>query len=78
MCIADRLDEAAVYTTCGGEPFTFRQCAQLAYLIYVRFGRSLGAACLAWERMLQNTTDLSDFRELVESGMKEDTDDQTT
>lgn len=63
----DRLDETAVTTT-AGESWTYRQAGQLAYLIYVRFGRDMQASCEAWERLLQNSTPLNDFASLASLG----------
>lgn len=67
MRIEEKLNDPAVYTT-NGEPFTYQQCAQLAYLIWLRFGRNLQSAKAAWCRMLENDCPLSDFAELVRLG----------
>lgn len=60
-------DDVAVWTT-SGEPFTYRQAAQLAWMIYVRFGRNYHSACAAWSRLLENNTDYNDFVQLVQMG----------
>lgn len=62
-----KLNDPAVYTTIG-EPFTYGQCAQLAYLIWLRFGRNMESARAAWSRMLENDSSLADFAELVRLG----------
>jgi len=60
-------NDVAVYTT-NREPFTYGQCAQLAYLIWLRFGCDMPSARAAWCRMLENNCTLNEFCELVLSG----------
>lgn len=53
-------------TTTAGEEFTHNEHVDLARLIYKRFGNSLTEATRAWSRLLKNTTEISDFLELLE------------
>ena len=59
----------AITTTCG-ERFTREDSAQLAYMIYVRFGRDVAAGAAAWRRMLQNSCTDAQFEELVNEGAR--------
>jgi len=52
-------------TTTAGDLFTHHMSAQMARLVYVRFGRDAEAAAAAWRRMLQNTTTTAEFEALV-------------
>jgi hypothetical protein len=67
MRFEGKLNDAAVYTT-NGSPFTYGQCTNLAYLIWLRFGCDMPSARAAWCRMLENDCPLSDFAELVRLG----------
>ena len=55
----------AVNTT-ASERFSGEETAQLAALVYKRFGWELEAAAAAWRRMLGNTCDDEQFRKLAE------------
>jgi len=57
-------------TTTSGETFTAIQSAELARLVYLRFGRDVGAAHSAWQRMLQNNCSLRSFQTLLETGVR--------
>lgn len=52
-------------TTTDGSVFTHEQSADLALMIYHRFGRDMNSAAAAWRRMLQNNCDNSDYIDLV-------------
>ena len=52
-------------TTTDGSVFTHEQSADLAYMVYERFGHDIDAACDAWSRMLQNDTCRADFVDLL-------------
>ena len=65
------LDALTVYTTNGGEPFTGRDSAILAYLVLRRFGRDVEAAA-AWRRMLGNSCSDTDFAGLAAIGEEVD------
>jgi hypothetical protein len=52
-------------TTTEGTVFTHEQSADLALMIYYRFGRDMNASCAAWKRMLQNSTPVEDFTDLL-------------
>lgn len=54
--------------TTSGRTFTEGQSAQLAYLIFLRFGENYEAALAAWWRLLQNNCTLGGFRSLVQAG----------
>jgi hypothetical protein len=60
--------EEVVLTTTAGEPYTYGQAAELAYLIFVRFGNDMQAAHEAWNRMLQSETPREQFQTLVNDG----------
>jgi hypothetical protein len=51
--------------TTSGETFTHEQSADLALMIYRRFGRDRDAARAAWNRMLQNNCDITQFTDLL-------------
>ena len=59
-------DNLAVTTT-NGERFSGQQSAELAYLVWLRFGQDDNAACAAWNRLLQNNCPVSEFRRLYEA-----------
>ncbi len=52
-------------TTTSGKPFTMTQHAELARLVFLRFGENATAATEAWRRMMENDCNESDFMELV-------------
>lgn len=56
----EELDGDAVKTT-SGETFTGSQSSDLAWMVYLRFGRDTAAAHRAWCRMLQNNCTESQF-----------------
>lgn len=53
-------------TTTNGKVFTWAQSAELARMIFQRFGENLESATMAWNRMLQNNCDSHQFRKLLE------------
>lgn len=55
-------------TTTAGERFTVAEHANMARLVFKRFGRDEEAAAAAWRRLLQNSCPVADFMELVELG----------
>jgi len=55
-------------TTTNGQLFTGEESADMAFLVYKRFGRDIGAAHTAWNRMLENNCSLKFFAQLVEHG----------
>lgn len=57
-------------TTTNKEIFTEDQSAELALMIYIRFGRNVLDAAMAWRRLLQNTCEIGQFAELVLTGEK--------
>lgn len=52
-------------STTFGETFNESDNAQLALLVYKRFGYDLESATLAWKRMLQNNATKGDFMKLL-------------
>lgn len=52
--------------TTNGETWTVRDSSKLAFMIYIRFGRDVGAAAAAWRRLLQNSCPDSAFKAMVE------------
>jgi hypothetical protein len=52
-------------TTTAGERFSAQDSANLAHLIWRRFGKDYEAGVVAWRRLLQNSCPLEDFRALV-------------
>lgn len=54
--------------TTYGETFNHNDSADMAYMIYRRFGRNIEAAHSAWRRLLQNNCELSQFEKLVTLG----------
>lgn len=55
-------------TTTAGERFTQAEHAEMAWLIFKRFGRDDEAAAAAWRRMMQNGCAVADFMQLVDQG----------
>jgi len=55
-------------TTTNGQVFTGEESTDMAFLVYKRFGRDIGAAHTAWNRMLRNNCSLKFFVQLVERG----------
>jgi hypothetical protein len=47
------------------EKFSYDESADLAFLVYRRFGRDVGAASSAWSRLMQNATSPTSFRRLI-------------
>ena len=56
--------------TTAGERFTMDDHARLAWMVFIRFGRSIEAGASAWRRMLQNGCTDRDFRDLVYQGQE--------
>lgn len=54
--------------TTAGETFTDDSYFRMAWLVYVRFGRSIKSGADAWRRMLQNCCTNDDFEEMVNKG----------
>ena len=54
-------------TTTNGEVFTGEEHAQLAHLIWARWGKNYIAAHVAWKRLFENSASLSQFTSLVDS-----------
>src|SRR4051812_665534 len=54
-------------TTTAGETFTHEQHCELAYLIWVRWGRDFDDAASAWRRLFQNSCPDSSYKEMVEN-----------
>ena len=51
--------------TTNGENFSHDNSADLAWMVYVRFGRNLASAHAAWCRLLQNNCYMSDYEKLI-------------
>lgn len=47
------------------EKFSYDESADLAFLVYRRFGRDAAAASSAWSRLMQNATSPASFRRLI-------------
>ena len=58
-------------TTANGERFSTEQSADLAYMVYRRFGRNIPAAVAAWRRLLENNCDDVHFEALLALSMSE-------
>ena len=56
-----------VLTTTNGYPYSRREACQLAYGVWVRFGRDDVAATQAWCRLLENDTPVVEFKQLVDA-----------
>lgn len=56
-----KLSEMSGIITTDGSLFSIADHADLARLIFKRFGRDLTEASAAWSRMMQNQTTESDF-----------------
>lgn len=61
------MEKNAVVTT-NGEGFSEQDHADMAWLVYRRFGRDGIAAAAAWRRLLQNNCTDAQFRELMLKG----------
>jgi len=55
-------------TTTAGETFTWDDHARMAWLIHLRFGRSIQSGAAGWRRLMQNSCTDSQFEELVNAG----------
>jgi hypothetical protein len=62
-------------TTTKGERFTYDDSADLAWMVWRRFGRDLTAATAAWNRLLGNNCDATQFDRLVEHSQLNDEED---
>lgn len=51
--------------TITGEVFTYQNHCELAYLIWIRWGRSYRDSAAAWRRLFQNNCDDDDFAKLI-------------
>jgi len=58
---------AEVILTTNGYAYTKRDACQLAYAVWVRFGRDDAAATEAWHKLLETDMPVADFRRLVEA-----------
>ena len=56
--------------TTSGETFTTLQSADLAWLVYLRFGRDVDSAHKAWQRLMQNNCTLTSFQNVLEIGSR--------
>lgn len=54
----------AIRTT-NEELFSFADSADMAWMVYRRFGRDLVSATAAWNRLMQNNCNATQFSELV-------------
>jgi hypothetical protein len=63
-------------TTTADEVFSHSDSARMAALIYRRFGRDMLSARDAWQRLLENNTDLAQFKKLVIYGLAVLRDDE--
>lgn len=52
--------------TTKGETFSHDDSANMAWMVYRRFGRDLVVATAAWNRLLQNNCDVTQFHKLVQ------------
>ena len=59
-----RFKPESITTTCG-EEFTWEDSQSMARLVFRRWGRDKEAALCAWRRLMQNSTDMSGFIELL-------------
>ena len=64
--------DALTVTTTNGSKFTGEQSAELAILVYKRFGCNMASACAAWRRMLENNCREADFAALIMAGLRVD------
>jgi hypothetical protein len=53
-------------TTTKNERFSYEDSCDLAWMVYRRFGRDLYPATTAWNRLLQNNCDITQFQALVQ------------
>ena len=51
--------------TTDGSTFTYEQSADMALMVYRRFGHDVDAAAAAWRRLLQNDCETADFIDLL-------------
>ena len=58
---------AEVVLTTNGYSYMKRDACQLAYAIWLRFGRDDAAATQAWRKLLEDDTPVADFRRLVDA-----------
>lgn len=52
--------------TTAGETFTFEESADMARMVFKRFGNDLGAATAAWNRLMQTNCDTHQFQKLLD------------
>lgn len=64
------MDKNSNITTTAGEVFTYREHAELAHRIWVRWGKDYPAATVAWRRLFQNSCPEEQFREMVADAQK--------
>lgn len=58
---------AEVISTINGYSYMKRDACQLAYAVWIRFGRDDAAATQAWCKLLDEDTPVADFRRLVDA-----------
>jgi hypothetical protein len=56
-----------VLTTANGYSYTKRDACQLAYSIWLRFGRDDEASTQAWCKLSEGDTPVADFKRLVDA-----------
>ena len=56
-----------VLTTTNGYAYRKQDACQLAYALWIRFGRDDAAAAQAWCKLLEDDTPVADFKRLVEA-----------
>ena len=56
-----------VLTTINGYEYLKQDACQLAYSIWVRFGRDDAAATQAWCKLLEDDTPVADFKRMVQA-----------
>jgi hypothetical protein len=59
-------------TTTKNEKFGYSDSADLAWMVYRRFGRDFDCATVAWNRLMQNNCNVGQFRALVRSSLLND------
>lgn len=55
-------------TTTNGESFSYDDHCRMAWLIHLRFGRSIEAGAAGWRRLMQNSCTDSQFEAMVNQG----------
>jgi hypothetical protein len=63
--LREKQENSDMGTTTNGETFSDDDHADLAFMVYRRFGRDSAAATVAWNRLLQNNCSEAQFLKLV-------------